>query len=118
MRSNTLASQLEQLHIKPSDIRFIGLTNSHIDHIGNLEMFPKVMVLMQNSEWDFAETLRGRARRATVQAQSPRDKGRRRLRRVRRRVCAVERRRFPVGVRPTRQLLQPEATGAAMEVTK
>jgi len=33
-------------------------------------------------------------------------------------VCAVERRRFPVGVRPTRQLLQPEATGAAMEVTK
>jgi len=58
MRSNTLASQLEQLHIKPSDIRFIGLTNSHIDHIGNLEMFPKVMVLMEKSEWDFAETHR------------------------------------------------------------
>src|SRR5258708_1073028 len=58
MRSNTLARQLEQLHIKPSDIRFIGLTNSHIDHIGNLEMFPKVMVLMQKSEWDFAETHR------------------------------------------------------------
>jgi hypothetical protein len=34
------------------------------------------------------------------------------------RVCAVERRRFPVGVRPTRRPLQPEATGAAMEVTK
>src|SRR5437899_2383992 len=33
------------------------------------------------------------------------------------RVCAVERRRFPVGARPTRQTLQPEATGAAMEVT-
>src|SRR6202035_5575654 len=33
-------------------------------------------------------------------------------------VCAVERRRFPVGVSPTRQPLQPEATGAAMEVTK
>src|SRR5882757_2628086 len=32
--------------------------------------------------------------------------------------CAVERRRFPVGARPTRQTLQPEATGAAMEVTK
>jgi hypothetical protein len=29
-----------------------------------------------------------------------------------------ERRRFPVGVRPTRQPLQPEAAGAAMEVTK
>jgi hypothetical protein len=33
-------------------------------------------------------------------------------------VCAVTRRRFPVGASPTRQPLQPEATGAAMEVTK
>src|SRR5271167_787212 len=32
--------------------------------------------------------------------------------------CAVPRRRFPVGARPTRQPLQPEATGAVMEVTK
>ena len=33
-------------------------------------------------------------------------------------VCAVTRRRFPVGANPTRQPLQPEATGAVMEVTK
>jgi hypothetical protein len=33
-------------------------------------------------------------------------------------VCAVTRRRFPVGASPTRQTLQPEATGAVMEVTK
>ena len=33
-------------------------------------------------------------------------------------VCAVPRRRFPVGANPTRQPLQPEATGAVMEVTK
>jgi hypothetical protein len=32
--------------------------------------------------------------------------------------CAVIRRRFPVGASPTRQTLQPEATGAVMEVTK
>jgi hypothetical protein len=32
--------------------------------------------------------------------------------------CAVQRRRFPVGVSPTRQPLQLEATGAVMEVTK
>src|SRR5882724_1800755 len=37
---------------------------------------------------------------------------------VRHAVCAVERRRFPVGARPTRQPLQPEATGAVMEETK
>jgi hypothetical protein len=34
------------------------------------------------------------------------------------RVCAVQRRRFPVGENPTRQSLQPEAIGAVMEVTK
>src|SRR5450759_3103950 len=34
------------------------------------------------------------------------------------RVCAVKRRRFPVGASPTRQPLQPEAIGAVMEVTK
>ena len=33
-------------------------------------------------------------------------------------VCAVQRRRFPVGANPTRQSLQPEAIGAVMEVTK
>src|ERR1700716_841599 len=33
-------------------------------------------------------------------------------------VCAVERRRFPVGASPTRRSLQPEAIGAVMEVTK
>src|SRR5215471_10546042 len=32
------------------------------------------------------------------------------------RVCAVIRRRFPVGASPTRRTLQPEAAGAAMEV--
>ena len=33
-------------------------------------------------------------------------------------VCAVRRRRFPVGERPTRRPLQPEAIGAVMELTK
>src|ERR1700676_568215 len=33
-------------------------------------------------------------------------------------VCAVTRRRFPVGASPTRQPLQPEAIGAVIEVTK
>src|ERR1700732_2022657 len=34
------------------------------------------------------------------------------------RVCAVTRRRFPVGANPTQQPLQPEAIGAVMEATK
>jgi hypothetical protein len=40
------------------------------------------------------------------------------IRNVRHRVCAVTRRRFPVGASPTRQPLQPEATGAGMEASR
>jgi N-acyl homoserine lactone hydrolase len=56
--TNTLAKQLEQLGIKPSAIRYIGLANSHIDHIGNIPMFPSAVVLLQKSEWEFAQTHR------------------------------------------------------------
>jgi len=56
VRSSTLAGQLAQLGLEASDIRYIGLTNSHIDHIGNLEMFPGATTLVQRAEWNFAET--------------------------------------------------------------
>jgi N-acyl homoserine lactone hydrolase len=49
-----LARQLDQLNISPSSIRYIGLTNSHIDHIGNLALFPSATILMQKSELEFA----------------------------------------------------------------
>jgi N-acyl homoserine lactone hydrolase len=35
----TLASQLEQLGVKPSDIKFVAVSHSHPDHIGNVTMF-------------------------------------------------------------------------------
>jgi len=53
--TNPLAKQLEQLDIKPSTIRYVGLANSHIDHIGNVAMFSGATILMQRAEWDFAE---------------------------------------------------------------
>jgi glyoxylase-like metal-dependent hydrolase (beta-lactamase superfamily II) len=55
-RSSTLARQLKELHVNSSDIRYIGIANSHVDHVGNLEMFPEAIVLMQESEWEFAKT--------------------------------------------------------------
>jgi N-acyl homoserine lactone hydrolase len=48
-----LARQLEALHIEPSAVRYIGLANSHIDHIGNLDMFPAATILIQKAEWEF-----------------------------------------------------------------
>jgi glyoxylase-like metal-dependent hydrolase (beta-lactamase superfamily II) len=50
-----LAKQLEQLDIKPSAVRYIGLANSHIDHIGNLSLFPAAKILIQKAEWKFAQ---------------------------------------------------------------
>jgi N-acyl homoserine lactone hydrolase len=50
-----LAKQLEQLDIKPSAVRYIGLANSHIDHIGNLALFPAATILIQKAEWEFTQ---------------------------------------------------------------
>jgi N-acyl homoserine lactone hydrolase len=38
-RSKTLAGQLDQLGVKPSDIKGIGISHTHPDHIGNVELF-------------------------------------------------------------------------------
>src|SRR6266478_44125 len=64
------------------------------------------------SQFDFGRSEQGRHAGLIAEDALPRSQRRRLW------VCAVERRRFPVGVSPTRQPLQPEATGAAMEVTK
>jgi glyoxylase-like metal-dependent hydrolase (beta-lactamase superfamily II) len=49
----TLASQLEQLGVKPEDIKLMALSHSHPDHAGNLEMFPHTMLLVQRAEYDW-----------------------------------------------------------------
>ena len=52
-RARTLASQLAQIGVKPSDVHFIGISHTHPDHIGNAELFPEVPILMQADEYDF-----------------------------------------------------------------
>jgi N-acyl homoserine lactone hydrolase len=51
-RPKTLAAQLDQLGVKPSEIRFVAVSHSHPDHIGNVEMFPQSMLLVQKAEYD------------------------------------------------------------------
>jgi Zn-dependent hydrolases, including glyoxylases len=52
-RPKTLASQLEALGVKPESIAFVAISHSHPDHIGNLEMFPKAMLLVQKAEYEW-----------------------------------------------------------------
>ncbi len=52
-RPKTLAAQLDQLGVKPSDIQAIGISHTHPDHIGNVEMFPNAMLYVQKAEYDW-----------------------------------------------------------------
>jgi N-acyl homoserine lactone hydrolase len=52
-RVKTLSRQLEQLGVKPADIKAIGISHTHPDHIGNVEEFPHVMLYVQKAEYDW-----------------------------------------------------------------
>ena len=49
----TLASQIEQLGLRLSDIAFVGISHTHPDHIGNVELFPHATLLVQRAEYDW-----------------------------------------------------------------
>jgi N-acyl homoserine lactone hydrolase len=50
----TLAAQLEEIHVKPSDIKLMAVSHSHPDHAGNVEMFPNTLMLIQKVEYEWA----------------------------------------------------------------
>src|SRR5881227_3885867 len=52
-RPKTLASQLDQLGVKPTDIKFIAISHTHPDHTGNVELFPQAMLLVQKAEYEW-----------------------------------------------------------------
>jgi N-acyl homoserine lactone hydrolase len=49
----TLASQLEAIGVKPADIKYVAISHSHPDHIGNVELFPHAMLLVQKTEYEW-----------------------------------------------------------------
>jgi N-acyl homoserine lactone hydrolase len=52
-RPKTLAAQLDQLGVKPSDIQAMAVSHTHPDHIGNVEMFPTTMLYVQKAEYEW-----------------------------------------------------------------
>jgi glyoxylase-like metal-dependent hydrolase (beta-lactamase superfamily II) len=52
-RPKTLAAQLDQLGVKPSDIKAMAISHTHPDHIGNVEMFPTAMLYVQKAEYEW-----------------------------------------------------------------
>jgi N-acyl homoserine lactone hydrolase len=56
-RPETLASQLDALGVKPSDIKYLAVSHTHPDHIGNVGLFPASMLLVQKAEYDWPSPL-------------------------------------------------------------
>lgn len=53
-RSKTLAAQLAEIGVKPTDIRFVAVSHTHGDHVGNVDLFPTATLLIQKAEFDWA----------------------------------------------------------------
>ncbi|MCK1742601.1 N-acyl homoserine lactonase family protein [Bradyrhizobium sp. 139] len=52
-RPKTLQAQLEQLGLKPDDIKAMAVSHTHPDHTGNVELFPQAMLYVQKAEYDW-----------------------------------------------------------------
>lgn len=55
-RPKTLAAQLEQLGLKPDDIKAMAVSHTHPDHTGNVELFPQSVLYVQKAEYDWPGT--------------------------------------------------------------
>jgi N-acyl homoserine lactone hydrolase len=55
-RPRTLISQLEQLGVKPADVKAMAVSHTHPDHIGNVEIFPTAMLYVQRAEYEWPGT--------------------------------------------------------------
>jgi glyoxylase-like metal-dependent hydrolase (beta-lactamase superfamily II) len=51
-RERTLAAQLQEIGVKPSDIMYVGISHTHPDHTGNIALFPDATIVIQKAEFD------------------------------------------------------------------
>ena len=58
--TKTLMSQLAELELKASDIRYLALSHSHPDHVGNVNLFPQANLVVQKAEYDWVQPFGGR----------------------------------------------------------
>jgi glyoxylase-like metal-dependent hydrolase (beta-lactamase superfamily II) len=51
-RARTLAAQLTEIGVSPSDIKYVGISHTHPDHTGNIDLFPNATIMIQKAEFD------------------------------------------------------------------
>ncbi|HUJ50395.1 MAG TPA: N-acyl homoserine lactonase family protein [Bryobacteraceae bacterium] len=64
-RSKTLAAQLSAIGVSPSDIKYVGISHTHPDHTGNVELFPQATLMIQKAEYEAAMSAKSPAIAAT-----------------------------------------------------
>jgi N-acyl homoserine lactone hydrolase len=53
-RTRTLAAELAGVGLAPADIRYVAISHTHPDHVGNVELFPQATLLIQKAEYDWS----------------------------------------------------------------
>jgi len=53
-RAKTLAAQIASIGVQPGDIKYVGISHTHGDHVGNVDLFPTATVLIQKAEYEWA----------------------------------------------------------------
>jgi N-acyl homoserine lactone hydrolase len=52
-RTQTLIASLAALGVKSADVRYVAVSHTHPDHVGNLKEFPNATLIVQKAEWDY-----------------------------------------------------------------
>jgi N-acyl homoserine lactone hydrolase len=52
-RSKTLAAELQTVGVQPAEIKFLAVSHSHGDHVGNVALFPQATLLVQKAEYEW-----------------------------------------------------------------
>ena len=52
----SIADQLAQLNVKPEQVKFVGISHYHSDHIGGAAAFGKATLLIGKGDWDVITT--------------------------------------------------------------
>jgi glyoxylase-like metal-dependent hydrolase (beta-lactamase superfamily II) len=48
----SLVDQLAQINLKPEQIKYVGISHYHGDHVGQVGSFPKATLLIGKGDWD------------------------------------------------------------------
>ena len=53
LTANIGSSASGRLAVKPADIKYVAISHTHADHIGNVELFPQATLLAQKLEYEW-----------------------------------------------------------------